>query len=127
MDDPRYHKLNDEQLQVYDQIQNDPAAKEALLSIGARGNIKPPLDEIAAFLKITCKPKATSKKGSRVPTKVYECRLCPNKVTVRWDTAEYHIHGHLGLKTYGCKRWCVPCASFRIGLNVSWRTQRLPF
>jgi hypothetical protein len=117
--DFRIARLTAEQRPVYQELlqrhphQTSASSIESLLSIAARGNIKPLRQEITSFLHISVLPETKSGKGSRVGLKKYQCSLCPDLNTDRWDTAEYHVHGHLGLKVFPClvERWYVSLLS----------------
>lgn len=104
--DFRIASLTAEQRCVYQGLLRHPhqnaASIESLLSIAARGNIKPLRKEIIAFLRVSVLPETKSGKGSRVGLRKYQCSLCSELNTDRWDTAEYHVHGHLGLKVFPC-------------------------
>jgi hypothetical protein len=123
--DARVACLTAEQGSVYQDLLRHPrqngAAIESLLSIAARGNIKPLRKEITSFLHISIPPETKSGKGSRVGLKKYRCSLCPELNTDRWDTAEYHIHSHLGLKVFPClvERWYVSLLSDHHHLSLT--------
>jgi hypothetical protein len=112
--DLRIARLTTEQRTIYQDLlrrsHQNAGVIESLLSIAARGNIKPARKEMESFLLIEVLPETKSGKGSRRGLKKYRCKMCTDLNTDRWDTAEYHIHGHLGLKVFPClvEPWYVP-------------------
>lgn len=105
--DRRTTYLTNKQRVIYDDMIRNPElhalAIESLLSIAARGNLRPRKNEIAAFLIISKYQRTEEQKWAHVDEKRYRCSLCSYSEMDRWDMAEYHIHEHLDLKTHPCE------------------------